>query len=70
MVVDFLVDFFDSSDFASLKTDFGLSIGDIDRDTHEVFLNAVVSVHAVDRGHISRHFRSAWWPDFCSFCIF
>ena len=61
-MVDFLVEFLDFSDFSSLKTDFGLSIGTIDRATQAVFLDARVTVLVVKHGQITRHFRSAWWP--------
>ena len=65
-MVKFLVDFLDFSDFSSLKTDFGLSIGAIDYNTRAVFLNALVTVLVVKHGRIYRHFLSAWWSIFWS----
>ena len=59
----------DFSDFWSLKSDFGLSIGNNDRNTRAVLLNAQVSVLVTKHGQISRHFRSAWWSLFLSICI-
>ena len=69
-MVDLLVEFLDFSDLSSLKTDFGLSIGSIDRATRAVVLNAKVTVLVVKHGLISRHFQSAWRSDFVSFFAF
>ena len=49
-MVEFLVDFLDFSVFPSLKTDFGLSIGAIDRNTRAVVLNALVTVPVAKHG--------------------
>ena len=67
-MVEFLVDFcfLDFSDFSSLKTDFGLSIGNIDRNTRALLLDAQVTVQVANLGQISMHFRSAWWSDVLS----
>ena len=56
--------FFGFSDFSSLETEFGLSIGTTVSNTRAVFLNARVTVLIVNPGQVSRHFRSAWWSDF------
>ena len=64
-MVDFLVDFLDFSDFTSLETDFGLSIGSIGRSTLAVFVNAQVPVRVASSGRIYRNFGQHGGWIFC-----
>ena len=63
MVVKFLVDFrvFGFHRFADI---FRPPSRGIINDTQAMFLNVCVKVLGPIRGDISRHFWSAWWPDF------
>ena len=65
-MVGFLVGFFDFSDLSSFDADFGIPIGIISYNAHTVRRNASVLVLGANRGHIPRHFWSAWWSDFWS----